>query len=1315
MADPRAELRVAKTTVDETGMTHLTLEQYYAGLPVFQSQIKLHVSADQRLKAVNGRYLPGINVSVTPALDANAAEESALRALGLKRADAAFRPARLVIYPTGEQTTLAWWLDVTTAASEAWWYLIDARTGRVLHRYARVYDAAPTGMSLADLQERERAPLSSADEERCLVGDRVWVRSRGETRFRRAESVDDLGAEARRLEIQQAEIARSTVYDVSLDLRNSRNYAAVASRGYGLLSAGVDGFYHAMMSKAETNALAALGIPLELYPDLPPEELAQDVPDRVGGASHGSTGESLDQTMWSQGYEGAFPTLGWVVGDSSALNGQDYWDEATCRAHDGTFSAWCAKAGSTNPCVRYDHSMRAYMRSPSVNLTGRTNCQLSYWWWNNSEPNFDFFREYYSIDGVHWIPGAQHAGNDASWHNATVNLNGFSLYYEMFFFYSDLAINNYEGAYIDDVNITADWAPCGEIGGGTGVLGVPRTHLDVDYQGGMFRLNDLTRQSDTLCWHNHGGQMAAGAAIATYNYNGAWPSHVGTLFVDSDNVWNSTPPAVDAHFFAARYYDFLLNQFGRNGPTGVGAEMWSTVNVSTLFNNAAYSAGRVGYGIAGSGHRSMAGAPDLVGHEWSHGITESESGLLAEKESGALAESFSDIMGAAFGFLTSADPDWQIGENANIGGLANRDLSNPPSKSQPDFYGGTYWVPQEGCTPTNVNDYCGIHTNSGVGNKFYYLLAQGGVVHGVTVTGIGIANAANVVYRANRDYWTSTTNYPDARAGCIAAAGVLNPAWVNSVTDAWAAVGVGDPSEHPLACASPVALTSGVAFGSTTVGAPRNVMDYNSCPWWESGPERVHRVTLTRAATLNIALTNTTANLDVFLLNTCGDNACIAYGDSVIRYTAAPGTYYIVVDGYQGAEGAYRLTATAIGTILLTAPNGGETWYTGESRVISWSSSLMENLRLEIDRNYPSVWAPVALSVSNSGVYTWHVTSPVTGNARIRITGATHPAVGDTSNASFAIATRSVHLTSPNGGEIWAMGDPQDITWTSQGMDAESLRIELKRSFPAGIWEPLVIRAPNTGSFTWNVAGTASNTARIRILGTQHTTVIDTSDAGFVLTAGGVNPTLTVVAPDGGENWAVSSVQEIRWASASMAENVKIELNRNYPNGLWELLVASAVNDGVHPWTVTGPTTSAARVRISGTVSVDVVDSSIANFTISSSGGSGTLTVLEPNGGETWVVGTGHTFRWTTSGFSENVKIQINRMYPGGYWITIISSTPNDGTHNWIVTPSASTHARVRIIGATSAAIGDTSDSDFNVYPRADVRPGTDQRPGRSG
>ena len=70
-----------------------------------------------------------------------------------------------------------------------------------------------------------------------------------------------------------------------------------------------------------------------------------------------------------------------------------------------------------------------------------------------------------------------------------------------------------------------------------------------------------------------------------------------------------------------------------------------------------------------------------------------------------------------------------------------------------------------------------VHYSSGVGNHFFYLLAEGsgaktigGVAHnsptcnGSTVAGIGRDAAAKIWFRALTTYMTSSTNYSGARA-----------------------------------------------------------------------------------------------------------------------------------------------------------------------------------------------------------------------------------------------------------------------------------------------------------------------------------------------------------------------------------------------------------------------------------------------------------------------------------------------------------------------------------------------------------------------
>ncbi len=105
----------------------------------------------------------------------------------------------------------------------------------------------------------------------------------------------------------------------------------------------------------------------------------------------------------------------------------------------------------------------------------------------------------------------------------------------------------------------------------------------------------------------------------------------------------------------------------------------------------------------------------------------------------------------------------------------------------------------------------------------------------------------------------------------------------------------------------------------------------------------------------------------------------------------------------------------------------------------------------------------------------------------------------------------------------------------------------------------------------------------------------DSTNLSFIILDYG---TITVTAPDGGEDWQVDSTQHITWTSTGSIASVKIELQRTV-GGSWETLVASTVNDGDYPWPVTAPATAAATVRISSTTVPGINDVSNAVFIIS--------------------------------------------------------------------------------------------------------------------
>jgi Zn-dependent metalloprotease len=188
----------------------------------------------------------------------------------------------------------------------------------------------------------------------------------------------------------------------------------------------------------------------------------------------------------------------------------------------------------------------------------------------------------------------------------------------------------------------------------------------------------------------------------------------------------------------------------------------------------------------------------ICGHEMQHGITERTANLTYSGESGALNESWSDVFGAMTERYARGENSntWLIGEQSytpGTSGDALRYMSNPhqarnggyTADDDPDHYSERY---------TGTGDNGGVHINSGIANKAFYLLAVGGTHHrGGSMTGIGSAAAARIWYRALTSYMTSSTNFKGARTATLNAAAALYGSGgtnYNAVANAWALCGV---------------------------------------------------------------------------------------------------------------------------------------------------------------------------------------------------------------------------------------------------------------------------------------------------------------------------------------------------------------------------------------------------------------------------------------------------------------------------------------------------------------------------------------------
>ncbi len=215
-----------------------------------------------------------------------------------------------------------------------------------------------------------------------------------------------------------------------------------------------------------------------------------------------------------------------------------------------------------------------------------------------------------------------------------------------------------------------------------------------------------------------------------------------------------------------------------------------------------------------------------------------------------------------------------------------------------------------------------------------------------------------------------------------------------------------------------------------------------------------------------------------------------------------------------------------------------------------------------------------------------------------------------------------------------------------------------------------------------------------RTSGVFQSTFRGNTEDGFVARFRGIANALTLVPFDSRLIHYVDTLDSIFWTSSYISGPISLQLNRTYPSGTWETIASSTANTGSYAWTVTGPASTTARVRVLSVDNPAIGDTSDANFTIQ-----GTLTLTHPDGEERLIVGSQDIVQWTTSGVAGNILVELNRDYPTGTWETLAASVLNLGEADWTVTAPATANARIRISAVNNPAVLDTSSAPFLILP----------------
>ncbi len=360
----------------------------------------------------------------------------------------------------------------------------------------------------------------------------------------------------------------------------------------------------------------------------------------------------------------------------------------------------------------------------------------------------------------------------------------------------------------------------------------------------------------------------------------------------------------DAYDYSGDTYDFFYLAVGRDSLDNRGTPLISTVRYcetdSCPLENAFWDGSQMAFGLG------YAAADDVVGHELTHGVTTHMSDLIYDGQSGAINESLSDTFGEFVDLTNSGGTDtpdvrWKLGEDIPGVGVI-RDMANPPAFDDPDRMGSPLYY-------NGTADDGGVHSNSGVGNKLTSLLTDGGTFNGRTVTGVGLAKAAPIIYWA-ANLLTTSSDYAaygralQASCASLIGTGGISEADCVEVATAGQAVEIIPIPTAPLAPATPAGLPgngqASVAWTAPADGSAA-ITDYlvqysaDGGSSWLTFPDGVSTTTVSTVA----GLTNGVGYVfRVAARNAIGTGGFSPASGPVIPGTSVPSSY---VANYQGA------------------------------------------------------------------------------------------------------------------------------------------------------------------------------------------------------------------------------------------------------------------------------------------------------------------------------------------------------------------------------------------------------------------------------
>ena len=388
-------------------------------------------------------------------------------------------------------------------------------------------------------------------------------------------------------------------------------------------------------------------------------------------------------------------------------------------------------------------------------------------------------------------------------------------------------------------------------------------------------------------------------------------------------------------------------------------------------------------------------------------------------------------------------------------------------------------------------------------------------------------------------------------------------------------------------------------------------------------------------------------------------------------------------------------------SVQLVKPTAGDIWKAFTVQKIQWTSTNIENIKLESSLDSGRTWSLIVGSYPASATYyNWTVPYKPSDSCYIRISDVlTPPSPGEVFNNPFKIPSAGLSIDSLPALSYAKTVMP--ITWVSGGIQ----RINIYVSYDGGVNFKKIADTINTGNayYNWIVPDTIANNCFIKVKSAGSDSTEVTSSTSFQIRSllrgnadkfkGGAydghssanNNTnkLLLTVLNVSDTLSGNANYNIKWQQNNI-NLVTILYSLN--NGVnWQTIIANTPASSLnYTWTIPSTPTNTGKIKI-----VDANDSSLFNicsgyFVIKSK----TLKITMPDSSSAAFQNTVLPIGWTSGGVT---AIRIQLLSNNIKTVLADSVASGNESFNWVIPKSIADSFRILLTDRFDSTLKDTS------------------------